>query len=392
MTNLIFDLSNIAFRSLFIVGGYGSNQFTFDSQSEIDQLMRKMAMDISYLVRLINPSRIIFAIDSKSWRKEIKIEENDGYKAQRTKSANINWNNIYKSLDEFTELMKNNGMIVTKIDKAEADDVIALWTRELQINHSQHVIIVSGDEDLRQLVRFYPYDVSNNKFAFTTVFNPFMQGKNATRKLYIPKYFEDWLNTTDAVDIFNMKGSIDIDKKDFEKIITGEKTKIEFVDGQMIALRKLFCGDDGDNIPAIYTWLNDKGVETRITNSKFEKIYQMLLTSPTELIDHIDIIERADKVLEALKIITKQNPSFDINKRIERQVKLVILDPNLFPEEITKVFEETKEIELNKSRVNYANLKMQDLLEGTRYISEKKQENEAPIFKQIDRIKGTALF
>ena len=392
MTNLIFDLNNIAHRSMFIVGGYGSKQFTFDKQAEVDQLMRKMAMDIAFIVRLINPSRILFAQDDTSWRKSIQIDENEGYKGNRIKSKHINWDNVYASISEFTELMQTNGMIVTKIPTAEADDIIALWAHELLINQNQHVIIVSGDEDLRQLVQFYPYDAPNKKIAFTTVFNPFMQGKNASRKLYVPKYFEEWMNTADAVDFMNMKGTINVDKEDFHKIITSERTRMEVVDGRMIALRKMFCGDDGDNIPAIYSWLNDKGIEMRVTNSKFEKMYEMLLISPNELMDHYDLLERGDEVKKAMQKVIKQTPPFDINKRIERQVKLVVLDQTFFPEEIVNEFEKIKQTQLDKPRVNYANLNMQNLLEGTRYVREKKNENEAPIFKQIDRIKGTALF
>lgn len=392
MTNLIIDLSNLAHRSMFVVGGYGSKQFTFDSQTEVDQLMRKMAMDIAFIVRLINPSRIIFALDAKSWRKTIQIDENDGYKAQRVKSSIINWNNVYASLNEFSELMQNNGMIVTKIENAEADDVIALWAYELCFNHDQHVIIVSGDEDLRQLVKFYPYDAPNKKVAFITVFNPFMQGKNASRKLYVPKYFEEWINTADAVDFMNMKGTINIDKEDFEKIITAERTKMEVVDGRMIALRKMFCGDGGDNIPAFYTWLNDKGVEVRITNSKFEKIYEMLQISPTELMDHVDLFERAPEIMAAIKKVCKQIPPFNIDDRLMRQAKLVVLDRYLFPIQIVEDFEKLKQTELDKPRVNYSSLNMYNLLEGTRYVREKKNDNEAPIFKQIDRIQGIALF
>jgi len=395
MTNLIFDLNNIAHRSMFVVGGYGSKQFTFDSQSEVDQLMRKMAMDIAFIVRIVNPSRIIFALDAKSWRKSIQIDENDGYKAQRVKSSHINWNNVYAALGEFSELMSSNGMIVTKIENAEADDVIALWTYELCFNQDQHVIIVSGDEDLRQLVKFWPYDAPAKKFAFITVFNPFMQGKNASRKLFVPKYFEEWLNTADAVDFMNMKGTINIDKEDFKKIITSERTKMEVIDGRMIALRKMFCGDDGDNIPAIYTWLNDKGVEVRVTNSKFEKIYEALLVSPTELMDHYDLLERTEKVQENIEKVIKQKLPFDkemMGERILRQVKLVVLDQHFFPEEIVENFEKVKQIELDKPRVNYGSVNMHNLLEGTRYVREKKSENEAPIFKQIDRIQGIALF
>ena len=391
MTNLIFDLNNIAWRSLYITSGYGSKQYSYDSQFEIDQLIRKMATDVAYIIRLINPARVIFALDDKSWRRDIKIEENEGYKAQRTKSTFINWDNVYAALTEFSEILENNGMIVTKIPTAEGDDTVSLWTHELIDNQSQHVIIVSGDEDLRQLVRVKTLPF-NNKIVFSTVFNPFMQGKNASRKLYVPQYFQTWINETEVVDIFNMKGSINVDKEDFKKIISAEKTIIEVVDGEMIALRKIFCGDDGDNIPSIYTWLNDKGVEVRITNSKFEKIYEYLQHKIGNNVGTTEVYANTDKVLEAIKIVTKQNPPFDIDTRVERQLKLVVLNTVFFPSSIIEKFHEIKTINLEKPRTNYANLNMYNLLEGTRYVKERKNDNEASIFKEIDKIKGTSLF
>jgi len=225
-----------------------------------------------------------------------------------------------------------------------------------------------------------------------------MQGKNASRKLYVTERFQTWITQIEVVDIFNMRGSINVDKEDFKKIINGEKTKMEVVDGDMIALRKLFCGDDGDNVPSMYTWLNDKGVETRITNSKFEKIYEYLDKNVTNKVsshfDTIDLIDgsNAHKVLEAIELVTKQTPPFNIRTRIERQMKLVVLNTLLFPSSIIEKFHEIKTIELQKPRINYANLNMKDLLEGTRYVKDKGRENEASIFKEIDRIKGTALF
>jgi len=397
MTNLIFDLNNIAHRSLFIVSGYGKNAYSFDSQDEIDQLMRKMAMDIAQIIRTVNSSRIIFALDSKSWRKQIVIDENEGYKGTRTKTSQINWNNIYNALTEFSEIMENNGMTVTKIENAEADDIIALWSHELQYNQAQHVIIVSGDEDMRQLVRGFPVDAANDKWVFTTVFNPFTQGKNASKKLFAPHNFHNWLNAVAPVDFMHMKASVDIDREDFNKIITGERTKLEQIDGRMIGLRKLFCGDDGDNVPAMYSWLNEKGVMVRLTNSKFEKIYEMLLESPTELMDHLDIIDRSKKVLEAVSKVCKSTPTFDIDARIDRQIKLVILDSAFFPESITDKFNEIKTIELAKPYANRGGINMHNLLEGTRYVNpnskyNKPNRSEAGIFKEIDRIKANSLF
>jgi 5'-3' exonuclease, N-terminal resolvase-like domain len=392
MTNLIFDLNNIAHRSMFIVGGYGAKQFTFDSEKEIDQLMRKMAMDIAFIVRIVNPSRILFAKDDSSWRKDIEIEENEGYKGNRVKAAHINWKNVYEALGEFCEIMKNNGLVVTQIPKAEADDVIALWAEELMKNQNQHVIIVSGDEDLRQLVGSYN---KTGNVSFTTVFNPFMQGKNAFRKLYVPYDFENWLNTSEPVDFMHIQATMNVDKEDFHKIISTERTKMEVVDGRMIYLRKMFCGDGGDNIPSIYSWLNDKGVEVRITNSKFEKIYEALLASPEELINYSTLLERAPKVLEIIEKTSKKRLPFDnemMYARILRQARLVVLNHNLFPVEIVATFDKNKQAEIDKPRVNYANLNMHNILEGTRYVTNKKNESEAAIFHQIDRIHGKSLF
>jgi len=96
MINLLFDTNNIFFRSTFTVGQFGKAKYTFDNQTELDQLMRKVAMDVSAIIRSANPSRVIFAQDSKSWRKQIKIDENEGYKGNRKKNEFINWNKIYK--------------------------------------------------------------------------------------------------------------------------------------------------------------------------------------------------------------------------------------------------------------------------------------------------------
>jgi len=398
MTNLIFDLNNILYRSLFVIGGFGKRSYTFDSQKEIDELMRKLSMDTAFLIRLINPSRVIFALDGKSWRKDIFIEENEGYKGDRKKSKIINWENIFKTLDEFIQIIEDNGMIVTKIDTAEADDIIAMWVDELLYNKKQHVISVSGDEDIRQLVKSYTSD--DNREIFSTVFNPFMQGKNASRKLYYPHKFKDWLEKEEEVDIWNMSGSIDVDKNDFRRIRDTEKVRIEEVNGNLIALRKVFCGDDGDNIPAIYTWISETAggeeKEVRITNSKFEKILESIKNEFEPEINHEDLWTKRNQIFQEIKKITKTDPTFKIDKRLKRQLKLVVLDPKLFPETIIDEFNKIKEEQLNKSRPNVGDINMNNMLQGTRYVRASQggtgTGNEASIFKEIDKLSSKSLF
>ena len=95
---------------------------------------------------------------------------------------------------------------------------------------------------------------------------------------------------------------------------------------------------------------------------------------------------------EAIKIATKGSTPNNIQSIIERQAKLVVLNSKFFPESIVENFHELKVEQLSRPRVNYANVNMHELLEGARYVREKKNENESSIFKQIDRINKTSLF
>jgi len=383
-------------RSLFAISGFGSKSYTFDNQKELDELMRKVAMDTSYIIRGMVPGRVIMAVDDKSWRKSIEIEENDGYKGSRKKSEHLNWDNIYSIMDEFLSLSEEYGFIISKIKSAEADDVMTLWSHEFVLDKNEHLITVSGDEDIRQLV--FSNDSTDN-LAYSTVFNPFLQGKNSSRKLYIPPTFNSWLSKDDEeVSIWNMSSAINPDKETFKKIGVMDKTRFEEVDGRMIRLRKIFCGDDGDDIPSIFTWLidgKDKNGEqktARLTESKFEKIYEELQSTSNVPLDYVHMLQKKDEVLTLLEKYTKQVPNFDIGTRLQRQIKLVALDPFVFPSEIKDQFEAEKTTNLEKPRIDVASITMHNLLQGTRYVSStyggksKNTGSEASIFGQLDRM------
>jgi len=384
MLNLIFDLNNLFFRGLYSVGGFRSKVYTFHTQREIEQLMRKICIDLSYVIRQINPGRVIFCVDSNSWRKEIEIEENEGYKANREKSTYINWDNVFSILEELCEILSNNGFIVSKIDKAEADDLMCLWTHELLYNKRENVIIASSDEDVRQLVKSYWKDDTKKEKGdnqcFSCVFNPIAL-KGGIKKLYVPSTFNEWIQSADVIDIFNM--SIDSDKDDFKKIISDYKIQIEEVDGDRIGVIKMLCGDDGDNVPAMYTWLKKnkegKEVEKRITESIANKIIEKLKIS-----NYTDVINNDKKIQECLIEISGNKPSFKIDKRIKRQAQLVILNPEIFPEYIKEKFNSQIEEKYSIKRMHGNDVTMQMLLEGTKYVSENYKESS--IFKEIDQM------
>lgn len=383
-------MDNMFFRSMHVLSGFGKAQYTFDSQIEMDELMRKLSTDISFLIRLMNPSRVILCKDDRSWRKGILIEENEGYKGTRKKSEYINWENVFRILDEFLEICENNGMIVSKIKNAEGDDLALLWRDELLFKQNQHVIMISADEDVRQLVAFWPWE--KGKMAFSTVFNPFATGKKSAKKLYVPNHFNEWLNNSETGDIFNR--AIDVDKEDFLRLRDSENIIIEEVNGNLIALKKIFCGDDGDNVPAIYSWvakdeqgnakINKRTGEPRIdriTNSKFEKIIEYIGAS-----DYIDLEEKVDLIKDQLQDFSGECPPFDMAERLNRQIKLVVLSRIVFPDEIVQAFDNEVKEQLSRPNVRPQEWNMKSLLEGTQYVNGRNTGNESSIFKEIDRL------
>lgn len=380
MTNLVIDTPNMFYRSMFVTGLRSNERFTFNSKDQLAQLARKVAIDVTYVIRMINPSRVVFTFDSRSWRKDISIDENEGYKGNREKDSYINWDNVFALMSEFEDILDEKGFIVSHVDNAEADDLISMWADFFIKEKSEHVVLVSADEDVRQKVQ-----TLNNKHCI--VFNPFMMGRNAKRKMYVPSGFNEWLsNDEETGDFFNR--GIDMDKGDFNRLSMDKKVQVEEVDGNEISLRKFFCGDDGDNVPAIYTWIgnNSKGIKTtyRITNSKAIKIIDNLGIS-----DHTQLLEKAGEIHKEIQKICKHEPAFKPKKRVERQLQLVVLDQRYFPKEIRDEFEKERQKVNKVSDVHPQNWNMNLLLEGTSYVGKegrKTSGSESDIFSKIDKI------
>ncbi len=395
MINAIVDLSNIFFRSMFSMNRWGQDMQTFDNDKELGQLMRKVSTDLTSILRTITPSRVIITVDSKSWRKQIEIDENEGYKGNREKSSKINWTNIYDLMDEFSGILETNGFIISKIDNAEADDLIALWTEEF-VKRGEHVILVSGDEDIRQLVNVHYKD---NKNIYVTLFNPFHQGKNSIKKFYYPKSLKEWTEGQPEIDqmssFFNLSNSKDLDKEDFKNILDNNNIQNIELYGPEVGLTKIFCGDNSDNVPAFYTWLKKiesgpnkgKEKEDRITPSKYEKIKEELnLSHPEDLFG--DAIQELLKDI-LLKITKQPELSINIKDRIDRQMKLVYLKSDLFPKSIINQFNKTKINYLNQNNILTSNINMNSILEGSKYINSNynnSNSNEISIFNDLDKL------
>lgn len=374
--NLVLDLSNLFYRSLYSANGFGSF-CSYDNQDEINNFIKKLAMDICYVLRIFKPKTVIFAADDSPWRKELLKDIHDsslGYKGQRVKNDKMNWDNIFAALNDFTKILSNNGFIVTKIKSAEADDICAMW-KEYFLSINESLIIVSSDADIRQLISF-----ENENFCL--VFNPIGTGKGGAKKLFCNDDFLNWLNTNNDIDIFF--SNFDSRKNFFSNLSSlDKKIKIESLNPNSIVLTKIFCGDDGDNIPSFYEYYDNNGKKQRVTPGKCKKILESLNINTTNDLDNV-----VPLLKESIEAVLKKNINdIDVTDRLNRQRKLVELNSELFPDSIRIEFNLIKGCYTQYKYVDVSNYKLNNLLAGTKYIETGyNKPRESAIFDSLDKL------
>jgi len=365
MNNLIFDGNYFAFKTLF-VSSYGNKGNLMETQKSQDIFMRKMATDFCHAVRQFGkPNRIIFTMDSRSWRKDVFIEENDGYKSNRKKSSEVNWENFYGCMEEFGRILEKSGIIFSKVDRAEGDDLMHLWAERLRLA-GENSIVITGDHDLLQLVRSTSQAITTSQEFYKTgniaVYNP--NSKN--RKIYI---HENWAPINKENDIFNLTetiGNVDLIQNAMKKIPVTRMCPHEFV------CQKILVGDDGDAVPSIFHWPTKTGKKNRITPKRAERIMEYLSASANGKFSVFDLPNHAMEITEELKVITKVK-NIDVNEiksKLERNIKLMVLHETVFPDDIVanfdKHFDETKDTMVSSKTVYNLNT----ILKDTKYISD----------------------
>lgn len=176
-------------------------------------------------------SRSCLCIDSRSFRKDINIEENGGYKSGREKNEDTDWKAFYDIYDKFSNAHMKIGGTSLRVAAAEADDLILLSSRKL-MDQGESCIIISSDRDLKQLVRKHKGEYC-------------VQYSTAAEKLYVPHDFQE----AGAESLF------DLGHSSYDAIIQFAKKKgvtIERIDAQAEALCKVLIGDSGDDVPPVY--------------------------------------------------------------------------------------------------------------------------------------------
>jgi len=365
--NIIFDGNYLFYKTLFIFSGYSSGKRLLDDEKDQGMFMRKIGTDMSHAIRTFgNPDKIVFTIDSKSWRKDIEIEDG-GYKSTRSKDeSTVNWDAFYKCMNEFGVILQKKGIIVSKEERAEGDDLMYLWADSFY-NNGEDSVIITGDKDLTQCIRF-------NGKNFVVVYNP----NSKTRKIVAPQGFAKWLRSEDY-DLFDATTFMNRSKDLIAEALSS--VEIQEIDPAYLIFEKVIIGDAGDAVPPIWTW-ESKGKTYRVTPSKAERIYEIV--NRTKFVTDVnDLPNRSTEIANGILATCKQTaPAEILKKRLERNLQLVYLDKSIIPTDIQENFRTAYEKSHDKT-LKAANYDMAHLLEGTRFITGGRTF-EADIFKSFD--------
>jgi 5'-3' exonuclease len=366
MINILIDGNYIFHKTFGIFAGYGSNVDpgkVLKSKSDQSMFIRKIATDLCASLKMLPiGGRLVFTSDSRSWRKDVEIEDG-GYKSGRVKDENVDWSIFFDLMQSFGSHLEKMGFIFSKVEGAEGDDLLLYWSQKFN-DEGESCIIISGDKDLHQLARMKGPDV------WTATWN----SNSKKNVLSVPTgWKENWLNESRSeVSIFNMSSTISPEKerlKDFLK-----KVDIEEIDSFPFIFNKILIGDKGDSVPSVWEF-ESNGKISRFTPKSAEKIYSMFLESSWKNLPIRSLIEDEDFLGWISPLILKIGKGVDstenrtkVKHNFLRNLKLMWLDDMVIPEKVSMncQLETSRGIKIEKKAVTLDRIK---ILEGTEWIS-----------------------
>jgi len=379
----VIDGNYFLFRTLYVIPSRSKKKGLLGTDEEVQSFVKKLATDFAYQIRLFEGliDRVVWTVDSRSWRKDFYPEAD--YKGNRKQDSNINWDNFSKATSDFISILSKQGVIISKIDGAEGDDLMYAWNTESLAN-DKSVIMFTGDRDLVQLV-----DKSKNNNTHTILFSP------AHKKLYTYQGFSEWLDTEDVSetsdDVFDvLKVSVSPEnqaKKLLKDLVKKKKASIVEIDPEDFRFRKVLTGDAGDNVPPAYYYtsknrrygISEKKATAIIAEfkEKHGHLSHMYLYNEEYVTDLANMVIR---VMNAKHMSREQ-----IIANIKSNVNLMVLAAESIPEGILDEMFKSVESKMNQRGLQLKTIStMKSLLEGTEYAKEVDSSFKASFFKDDD--------
>jgi 5'-3' exonuclease len=338
--------------------------------------IRKISTDLTSSLRSIpTGGRLVFTVDSRSWRKDVEIE-GGGYKSNRVRDDEVDWSVFFNLLNSYGEHLEDMGFVFSKVNGAEGDDLLYFWADYLNTK-GENCIIISGDKDLHQLARW-------NKNNWTIVWN----ANSKNNILSVPQGWEDkWLNKSSEASIFDMGSVMDPDKEKLKEF--SKKVEVNEIIPRDFVFIKMLVGDKGDAVPGI--WEVQSGSRTqRITPKKAESVLESLQTTEWATLPFSDLIENNDFLewtagycLRLLKDIDNKENREKAASNLKRNYQLMWLDKTVIPTGVIEgTLEELKRgISLPKKSITLDRVK---IIEGTSWVSSQGAPSQFDPFKDFN--------
>lgn len=363
MVNICVDGNYLFHKTFGIFGGYGNVDpgKILASKKEQGAFIRKITTDLCASLKMIPAGgRLIFTSDSKSWRKDVEIEDG-GYKSGRVKDETVDWTIFFDLLHSFGKHLESVGFIYSKVDGAEGDDLLMFWS-DYFMGQNENCIIITGDKDLHQLARM-------NEKAWSLVWN----NNSKHNLLTAPSGWKDnYLNKEEETTIFNMSAAIQPDKEKFKGFL--KKVQIEEIASQQFILNKILVGDKGDSVPSVWEYkLGDRIF--KFTPKKAETVMSAFETSEWKVLDFASLLVNEDflnwisgLILRTSKDVDNKANRDKVRKNLLRNFTLMWLDKLMIPGKISLSCSEEIKRGLEKPKKNLSIDRIK-ILEGTEWFS-----------------------
>ena len=364
---LVIDGNYFLFKTLYVIPYMTKSKEILSTKKDMQTFMRKLATDFAYETRKFEGliDRIVFTLDSRSWRKDFHPQAD--YKGNRKADKKINWANFSKITEEFQQQLLKRGVLLHKVQGAEGDDLMYAWNQHCNAK-GKSVILFTGDKDMIQLVNH-----NTSTKAHTILYSP------VQKKLYTYHGFTEWLASTETpTDIFTNVSAESMSKKLFADLLKTKKMNIMEVNPHDVAFKKVLTGDSGDNVPPIYwytaTLKNGQKRTYGVSDKKAQKIldeFQKKHGSVDPMYfftnDYVlDVAQISSRVLNAKHMSQEQ-----LIKNIRLNASLVLLNSTTIPESILDEMFRTVEKLNGQKNLEVSKLTtMNKLLEGTSYAKQ----------------------
>lgn len=374
---LLIDGNYFIHSRLFVLPRPKNGALLGDDASK-GQFIRKLAIDFASEVRKMTPfvNQIVFAVDSKSWRKDLFPEAQ--YKGTRTQDSSVDWSAVYEVYDEFKLILAKKGVIVNQVKGAEADDILFAWSTYLN-TQGKNCIIWTGDRDMIQLV-----DYSKATDGYSLWYY------NTKRKLIAFPGFNDIFSNDTELEIsnedllFNMDSPSHLSDRIKNEMVDWMKKnsiEVEEINCDRFVFQKILMGDKSDNIKSVVTYQkamkNGKDRTFSITDKQAEAILEQYIKEEGDfVIDQMFNKTQVDKIVNLIYRVIGHDTQANILNRFNQNLDLMLLHYNTIPEaiqkEITKVIDRDKEIEPAIMVLS----QMEKILEGSSWL---KKANQTPV-------------